>query len=388
MPPPMTAHPSSTARRARLFLVALTLAGVALAVWSMLNKVHRFTARYVEVDFPTGFVYDRATQLVWHRCPLGTVLESDAAGPLCKGDAAWVNVKLALAEEKHFSSFGQSWRLPTLTELKTLSIAPNGCCHALDPVAFPVFEEPPERLVARDEMGRYAFHTANRDEAHRLSWRVDIATGQPIEEPLRQEAFVRLVRNATAEEMATLTLAWPLDHSQLSSVNARLQPQPRARSAQFIEGRNTALRGGQIVTNDCNTSQFDEWQRGCRDGVHANLNARIRQGLEWAKASRPAKNYDCQLDDPVANFGCWTYFRKHLGDVFPNLPEATTTAECQREAKAAHEIGLNQEIALGTLWRAADLDVDLQACEIYDRTHAQGLKVKDRPGLISGASPY
>ncbi|MEO6279705.1 DUF1566 domain-containing protein [Roseateles sp.] len=368
--------------------IAFTLAGVMLAAYGLLTKVNRFTARYVEVDSPTGFVYDRITRLVWHRCPLGTSLESDAAGPLCRGDAAWVNVKLALAEEKHFSSFGQPWRLPTRAELESLSMAPKGCCHALDPIAFPVFEEPPERLVARDAMDRYAFHAIDRDEARRVSWRVDSATGQPLEEPLRQEAFIRMVRNASPEEIAALSFAWPLSHSDLARVDTRLKPQPHPRSAQFIEGRKAALLSGEIVTHSCNASQVDEWQRGCRDGVQSNLNARIRQGIEWAQAHKPNRSYDCKLEDPIANFGCWNHFRKHLGDVFPNLPEATTTAECQREARAAHDAGLNYEIALGTLWRAADLDVDLQACSLYDRTHAQRLKVKDRPGLVGGPSPY
>jgi hypothetical protein len=348
----------------------------------------------VAIPFPSGFVLDRATKLVWHRCPLGTSLESDAAGPLCRGDAEWLDMRFTLARAKHFSSYGDAWRLPTVDELKTLSVAPNRCCHALDPIAFPVFDEPAERLIARDEMARYAFHTATLDEARRLSWRVDSATGLPLEEPLRQEGFIRLVRNATPEELTMLAQARPLDRVQLSSVSARLKPQTRERSAPFIEGREAALRGGQIIDGECNTGSGDDRARGCREGIRANLNARYRQGIEWAKANQPAKSYHCKFDDPIATVGCRQYFRKYLGDVFPNLPEATTTAECEVEATAELQAGTDYGIATGAL---APRDMrrhllsnkgSLQDCSVYDRTHEQGLKVLNRPGYEGGPSPY
>lgn len=322
MPRPMTparrSTPAPAKPRRAWFFSALLIAAAAFAILGGLRKTQSFffgssadsSTRYVLLEFSAGMVLDRRTKLVWHRCPLGTTQDKDGVGPVCKGDAAWIDAQIAQSEERHFSQFGQPWRLPTVDELKGLSIAPDRCCYSLDPIAFPVMEEPPERVVGQG----HAFHTAGIDKARRLSWRVDAGSGRAVEEPLRQEAFVRLVRQATPEELSNSSTTKPIDRSQLASTEASLKPRPRPRSDWFVEGRNDAIRNGWVSGRDCTDIADDQRQRGCRDGVQANVNARMRQGVEWAKANQPARLDDCRLDDRLAIQGCQQYFHRYLSD--------------------------------------------------------------------------
>ena len=169
--------------------------------------------------------------------------------------------------------------------------------------------------------------------------RLDVATGKAQEIALREEAFVRLVRNATEEEIKSLSSARPIDQSGRVKVEAQLKPPARLRSDEYPAARDAAIKSGAIVKAGCNDSnQLGESLRGCMAGIEANVLTRFREGADWAEAHKPSRSYECSLDDPVANMGCFLHFRKYPGDVFPVLPE-TTTAECQLEAKTRADIG-------------------------------------------------
>ncbi|MGM9480612.1 Lcl domain-containing protein [Roseateles sp. NT4] len=310
-PTPAPAKP----RRAWL-LTALLIAAVAFAIFGGLRKVQSWflgtsdPSRYVLLEFPSGMVLDRKTQLVWHRCPKGTELDQDGVGPLCKGNADWVDVELAGSVEKHFSQYGEPWRLPSVDELKGLSIAPDRCCYSLDPIAFPVIEEQPERIVGEG----YAFHTAAIDKALRVSTRVDMSNGRTREEPLRQEAYLRLVRKATREELSSWSSTKAIDRSQFNSSNVSLKPRAHPRSNWFVEGRSDAIGNGWLNGRECSDITDNQRQRGCRDGVQANVNARLKQGVEWAKSYKPATTSDCSIPDPYAVQGCQQYVYRYVSD--------------------------------------------------------------------------
>lgn len=377
--------------------IAITLAGAYRAKKALKGPGRSVasvsdTSRYVAIEFPTGFVLDRETKLVWNRCPLGTTMGQDAAGPLCTGNAEWLNYKFAEATAKHFASYGDAWRLPTIDELRTLPTT-DRCCHTLDPIVFPIFQEPPDRPIPEALLKRYTFHSTNVDEQRRLSWRLDTASGKALEVALREEAFVRLVRNATEEELRTLARAQPIDQSGRALANTRLTPPARERSEAFLAARAEAVRGGEIKGHGCNAAYpLGDGLKGCLDGVKANLFTRLREGGLWADTHRPAKSYECTFEDPIANVGCREHFRKYLGDVFPNLPETTTTAECAREAEAEYTANLKYDEATGAnvLYKKRRLMMEgaMQNCSIYDATHARGEKVTGRAGYVGGPSPY
>lgn len=308
--------PPARPRRSWLF-TALLIVAAAFAILAGLRKFQGFffgssgnDTRYVVLEFSSGMVLDRRTRLVWHRCPRGTELDKDGVGPLCKGDAAWIDTQFAQAEEKHFSQFGEPWRLPTVDELQGLSIAPDRCCHSLDPIAFPVMEEQPERIVGQGQ----AFHTAAIDKARRVSTRVDAGNGKSLEEPLRQEAYLRLVRQATPEELSNSSATKAIDRSHLDSSNASLKPRPRPRSDWFTEGRSDAISNGWLDGRDCSAIPDDQRQRGCREGVQANVNARMKPGVEWARANKPSSLGDCRLPDAYAMQGCRLYVYRYAND--------------------------------------------------------------------------
>lgn len=395
-------RPMAAARRVGLWLVVAL--GIGVALWS--GDRSRKPAgpaegtsqartsdgsRYVPLPFPDGFVLDRVTRLVWNRCPLGTQLGVDDAGPLCQGEADWLTYKFAEATAKRFASYGDAWRLPTIEELKTLPVT-DRCCHTLDPVVFPVMQDRPDRLTLAPLLNRYAFHSTNVDEGRRLSWRLDVATGQALEIALREEAFVRLVRNATEEELRTLANARPMDQSQRAKADTRLTPPPRPRSAAYLAARTQAIGSGAITGEGCNdVYRTGDELSGCLNGVQANVLTRYREGAQWADTHRPAGSYGCVLDDPVANMGCFQHFRKYLGDTFPDLPETTTTAECKREVDALFTIGGRYQQALhhrGSGREEIAKQGAMQSCRIYDEAHAEGKKVQGRPGLEGGPSPY
>ncbi len=319
MKPARRPTPAKPKPRLEWIFATVLIVLVALAILGGLKKAQAWlagprvdTSRYVVLDFSSGMVLDRKTRLVWHRCPKGTELGQDGVGPLCKGDAAWIDVDFGHAEEKHFSQFGEPWRLPTVDELQGLSVAaPDRCCYSLDPIAFPVMEEQPERIVGQG----HAFHTAAIDKARRVSTRVDIGNGRAVEEPLRQEAYLRLVRQATAEELSLWSSATKaIDRSQFKNAEASLKLRPRPRSDWFAEGRSDALHAGWLTGHECEAMADDQRKRGCREGVKANVNARLKQGVEWAQANKPASSEDCRLPDPYAVQGCQHYVYRYASD--------------------------------------------------------------------------
>jgi len=313
-----TRRPSPTpARSRRAWLFGALLIAAAFAVFGGLKKAQSSlrggsvdASRYVLLAFPSGMVLDRQTQLVWHRCPLGTQFHTDDVGPLCKGDAAWIDAEFAKAEEKHFSQFGEPWRLPTVDELKGLAVAPDRCCHSLDPIVFPVMQEQPEHIIGQGQ----AFHTAAIDKARRVSTRVDVGNGHTVEEPLRQEAYLRLVRQATPEELSGGSATVAIDRSRFKSSEASLQPRPRVYSDVFSAGRSEAKNAGWLTGEECEAMADDQRKRGCRDGVQANANALLKQGIEWAKANKPATTDDCRVAGPDLMEGCQYYVYRYISD--------------------------------------------------------------------------
>lgn len=350
-------------------------------------------SRFTSLEFPDGFILDHKTKLVWQRCPLGTQLGRDKDGPLCQGDADWLNVKFSRATAERFAQYGDAWRLPTVDELRSISTT-NKRCYSLDPIAFPIFEEPAERPVLTSLLDRYSFHSSNVDERSKLSWRVDSASGKSLQEPLRTPAYTRLVRNVTQEELSNSGTNTRLDRSDLSRVEKRLGPPPVPRSTAYLEAHEQAVLSGKITGEDCQSlfSNESEKLRGCLSGIHTNINNKLREGAEYAAANKLRKSYECGFDDPVINIGCRDYFKQYLGDVWPSLPEETTTADCKLEVEAEFLANIRYDNATG--WgrgsgrRIQSMAGEIQLCSAYDEAHAKGLKVVDRPGFKGGPSPY
>lgn len=181
--------------RAALALLALAVAAaVGIDAWPTSPP-----PRFERLAATPWLVLDRQLGLVWQRCPRGTRLIDDARQPQCTGKPDWLLADPAAWEAQRIAMPREAWRLPEVRELASL-VDDSRCCHALDPLAFPLFGVPDDGSWG----GRvFPFHTASPRAQGGDHWRVESLEGEvkPVLLP-QSPALLRLVRAATTAELA------------------------------------------------------------------------------------------------------------------------------------------------------------------------------------------
>ncbi|HEY0955381.1 MAG TPA: DUF1566 domain-containing protein [Roseateles sp.] len=185
-------------KRLRLGLAALALPAITATLVGIDARMAEPAARFQRLPATPWLVLDRQLGLVWQRCPRGTQLVDDAKQPQCTGKPERFLAQPAEWEAQRLSTPRETWRLPDVRELSSL-IDDRRCCHALDPIAFPVFGVPDDGAWG----GRtYPFHTATPHSQSDERWRVESLEGEVLPALVRARGLLRLVRTATPQEMA------------------------------------------------------------------------------------------------------------------------------------------------------------------------------------------
>ena len=130
-----------------------------------------FEGRFI--DHCDGTVTDTRSGLMWRRCARGQTWH----GSTCSGSAPYLNLVDGAKLNPSFAGY-DDWRLPELTELKTL-ISQTGLTID-DAEVFP-------------NMRPGNYWTSSPNKAGQ-AWQVDFATGKAYASPLTSLAYVRLVR--------------------------------------------------------------------------------------------------------------------------------------------------------------------------------------------------
>lgn len=183
----------------RRALITLLLAAVVVAGLVATDaRLAEPSPRFERMPATPWLVLDRQLGLVWQRCPKGTQLVDDAANPQCTGKPDWLFTPWAEHEAQSISKPREQWRLPDVRELASLT-DDSRCCHALDPLAFPLFGVPSDGSWG----GRvFPFHTATAHASSDERWRVESLEGEVLPAVVKARAVLRLVRAATPQEMA------------------------------------------------------------------------------------------------------------------------------------------------------------------------------------------
>ena len=162
-----------------------------------------FEGRFI--DHCDGTVTDTRSGLMWRRCARGQTWH----GSTCSGSAPYLNLVDGAKLNPSFAGY-DDWRLPELTELKTL-ISQTGLTID-DAEVFP-------------NMRPGNYWTSSPNKAGQ-AWQVDFATGKAYASPLTSLAYVRLVRishNVTTSGTGNGFVTRTADFSSPTSVTLTAQ---------------------------------------------------------------------------------------------------------------------------------------------------------------------
>lgn len=162
----------------------------------------------------------------------------------------------------------------------------------------------------------------------------------------------------------------PKEPAAAEAVSAAAEPD----SEQFRAGAEWAEENGPERRSECEGS--DEFRRGCRSVIEARYEREEAEGERWAEETRPRKVSQCAGRPTHVELGCHRYFNAYLAQAKPEGQgkyEGMTTAECQAEVNAIHELAHKLYLEDGNphgaeVNRRKHWLPELEDCENYDKT--------------------